>query len=191
MNRKAQWWIAAVAACGTAVPSSLPAQERPASPAKPAGKPAAKAPANDATRVRDVALTEQGEFNGRVIDDKGQPLDGVVVKLVKGEKEVATTNADEKGRFQFANLKGGVYQVQTPQSQTTYRLWSAEVAPAQALKTVVVNGSSPIVRGQFGYLDPATVAGLGLGIAGVTLAGIAVNKIDNLEDDVSKIPTSP
>ena len=28
-------------------------------------------------------------------------------------------------------------------------------------------------------------------IAGVALAGVAVHKLDNLEDDVDKIPTSP
>ena len=84
-----------------------------------------------------------------------------------------------------------MYQVQTPQSQTTYRLWQADVAPAHAMKTVVVNGASPVVRGQIGFVDPATMAALGLGIAGVALAGVAVHKLDNLEDDVDKIPTSP
>jgi hypothetical protein len=185
------WWMAAIAACGTALPAPLMAQDKPARPAAEAPKPAAATKPTEAQKIRDVALAEDGSFTGRVIDDHGKPLDGVVVKLVRNEKEVATTNADTQGRFKFVSLKGGVYQVQTPQSQTTYRLWQADVAPAQAMKTVVVNGASPVVRGQLGFVDPATLAALGLGIAGVTLAGVAVHKLDNLEDDVDKIPTSP
>ena len=180
------WWVAAVAACGMVAPAPLLAQEKAAEPA-----PVAKAPAKTAAKIRDVALSEEGVFAGRVVDTKGKPLDGVVVKLARGEKDVATTNSDAKGRFEFASLKSGVYQVQTPQSQTTYRLWSADVAPAQSLKTVVVNDSAPVVRGQLGFIDPATLLALGLGGAGVALAGVAVHKLDNLEDDVDKIPTSP
>lgn len=179
------WWLAAIAACGTACPAPILAQETPARPAAQSKKPA------DAPKIRDVALSEEGAFAGRVINDQGKPLDGVMVKLVRNEKEVASTTADTQGRFKFASLKGGVYQVQTPQSQTTYRLWQADVAPAQAMKTVVVNGSSPVVRGQLGFVDPATLTAIGLGIAGVALAGVAVHKLDNLEDDVNKIPTSP
>jgi len=185
------WWMAAIAACGTALPAPLMAQEKAARPAASESSKAAESTKPDAPKVRDVALAEDGSFAGRVINDQGKPLDGVVVKLVRNEKEVATTTADTHGRFKFASLKGGLYQVQTPQTQTTYRLWQADVAPAQAMKTVVVNGSSPVVRGQFGYLDPATLAALGLGVAGVALAGVAVHKLDNLEDDVNKIPTSP
>ncbi|OAI56256.1 hypothetical protein AYO47_02150 [Planctomyces sp. SCGC AG-212-M04] len=184
------WWIAALAACGTALPAPLMAQDKPARPAE-ASKPAAAPKATEGQKIRDVALSEDGSFTGRVINDQGKPLDGVVVKLMRNEKEVATTNADSEGRFKFVSLKGGLYQVQTPQSQTTYRLWQADVAPAQAMKTVVVNGAAPVVRGQLGFLDPATMAALGLGIAGVTLAGVAVHKLDNLEDDVDKLPTSP
>ena len=182
------WWMAAVAACGTIVPAPLMAQEKPA--ARPV-KPAVSSKPADAPKIRDVALSKEGVFAGRVIDDKGQPLDGVVVKLMKAEKEVASTTADAQGRFKFASLKGGLYQVQTPRSQTAYRLWQADIAPAQAMKTVVVNGASPVVRGQFGFVDPATLTALGLGVAGVALAGVALYKLDDLEDDVAKIPTSP
>jgi hypothetical protein len=185
------WWLAAIAACGTALPAPLMAQDKPARPAAEAPTPVPAPKTADTPKVRDVALAEDGSFTGRVIDDHGKPLDGVVVKLVRNEKEVAATNADSQGRFKFASLKGGVYQVQTPQSQSTYRLWQADVAPAQAMKTVVVNGASPVVRGQLGFVDPATMAALGLGIAGVALAGVAIHKLDNLEDDVNKIPTSP
>jgi hypothetical protein len=177
--------MAALAACGTALPAPLMAQEKPARPAAEASKPA------EAAKIRDVALAEDGSFTGRVINDHGKPLDGVVVKLLRNVKEVATTNADSEGRFKFVSLKSGLYQVQTPQSQTTYRLWQADVAPAQAMKTVVVNGASPVVRGQLGFVDPITLTALGLGIAGVTLAAVAVHKLDNLEEDVEKIPTSP
>jgi hypothetical protein len=185
------WWIAAIAACGTALPAPLMAQEKPARPAAEAPTPAPAPRKTEAQKIRDVALAEDGSFTGRVINDQGKPLDGVVVKLTRNDKEVATTNADSQGRFKFVSLKGGLYQVQTPQSQTTYRLWQADVAPAQAMKTVVVNGAAPVVRGQLGFVDPATMAALGLGIAGVALAGVAVHKLDNLEDDVDKIPTSP
>ena len=146
------WWLAALAACGTTLPAPLMAQERTTRPAAEAPQPAPRK--TDVQKIRDVALAEDGSFTGRVINDQGKPLDGVVVKLVRNEKDVATTNADAQGRFKFASLKGGVYQVQTPQSQTTYRLWQADVAPAQAMKTVVVNGavaekSTPVVAGDY------------------------------------------
>ncbi|HVJ69673.1 MAG TPA: carboxypeptidase-like regulatory domain-containing protein [Caulifigura sp.] len=187
------WWMAAIAACGTALPAPLLAQEKLAvkKPVEAQGQPAAQTAKPNGSKVRDVALSEDGTFAGRVIDDHGKPLDGVVVKLVKADKEVGTTTADAQGRFKFASLKGGVYQVQTPQSQATYRLWQHDVAPNQAMKTVVMTASAPVVRGQLGFVDPATLAALGLGVAGVTLAGIAVHKLDKLEDDVDKIPTSP
>ncbi len=182
---RGSWWLAALAASGMVVPVPALSEDRP----KPA-KPAATAP--QPPRVKDVALSERGEFSGRVVDDQGQALDGVEVKLVRGEKEVATTTADAQGRFRFANLKGGLYEVQTPKSRSAYRLWSADVAPAQAMKAVVVNGAgTPVVRGQLGFVDPLTLTAVGLGVAGVSLAGVAVYKLNGLEDDVSKIPTSP
>jgi hypothetical protein len=181
-------WVAALAAVGMCLPANAMADDAPA--ATPAG---AKAPAEaKVQKTRDVALTKSGTFVGRVIDNAGKPLDGVVVRLTRrGEETPAETTTDAEGRFRFAKLKGGVYQLQTPQAETTYRMWTADSAPAQAMKTVVVNGAGPVMRAQLGYLDPANTTAILLGAAGVTLSAITLAQVDNLQDDVDKIPTSP
>lgn len=181
-------WVAALAAFGTCLPANAMADDAPV---------AKKAATRDVReekeqKVKDVALTRSGTFAGRVIDNNGKPLDGVIVRLTRrGEESSAETTTDSDGRFRFAKLKGGVYQLQTPQSESTYRMWSADAAPAQALKTVVVNGTGPVMRAQLGYLDPANTTAILLGAAGVTLSAITLAQVDNLQDDVDKIPTSP
>jgi hypothetical protein len=181
-------WAAALAALGTCLPANAMAEEARSSKPAEAAAPSETKPQT----VKDVALTKSGNFVGRVIDKAGKPLDGVVVRLTRrGEETAAETTTDSDGRFQFAKLKGGVYQLQTPQSETVYRMWSADAAPAQALKTVVVNGTGPVMRAQLGYLDPANTTAILLGVAGVTLSAITLAEVDNLQDDVDKIPTSP
>jgi hypothetical protein len=179
---------AALAALGMCLPAPALADDAPA-----AKRPEAQKSAEvKAQKVKDVALTRSGTFVGRVIDNGGKPLDGVVVRLTRrGEESSAETTTDGDGRFRFAKLKGGIYQLQTPQSETTYRMWSADAAPAQALKTVVINGTGPVMRAQLGYLDPANTTAILLGAAGVTLSAITLAEVDNLQDDVDKIPTSP
>lgn len=182
--KRSRWAAAAFAAAGTCLPINAWTQES-----------AAKAPAATAEAerpMRDVALTQSGTFTGRVIDETGKPLDGVVVRLARrGDEATSETTTDSEGRFRFAKLKGGVYHLQTPQSETTYRMWSADAAPAQALKTVVVSGSGPVMRAQLGFLDPANSTAILLGVAGVTLSAITLAQVENLKDDVDKIPTSP
>ena len=68
-------WAAAFAAVGTCLPANGWTQEA------AANVPAATAEAE--RPIRDVALTQSGTFSGRVIDDAGKPLDGVVVRLAR------------------------------------------------------------------------------------------------------------
>ncbi len=44
-----------------------------------------------------------------------------------------------------------------------------------------------VVRGQFGYLDPVNTSLILLGITGVVLGAVAVNEINDLQDDVDKL----
>lgn len=183
LSRK-NMWMAAIAACGLVVPPQAWSDG-------PAAAPAA-AEQNDAPAMRDVALAKGGAFTGRVVNEQGAPLDGVVVKTTRrGEKIAQETTTDSEGRFRFTGMKGGVYLVQTPQSEKWYRVWPAEAAPDQAVKTVVMSGTSTVVRGQFGFLDPANTTAILLGAAGVTLSAITLAKVNDLDDDNNKKPTSP
>ncbi|MBX3441541.1 MAG: carboxypeptidase regulatory-like domain-containing protein [Planctomyces sp.] len=180
--------LAIVAGAGLLIPPGLAFGDEDA-PSK--RRPAAES-AEDAPAIRDVALTENGSFQGRVIDDQGQALDGVVVSLHRrGDEQPRETTTDGTGRFRFNNVRGGIYTLTTPQSEATYRMWTADAAPAQALKTVVIQGSGTVMRAQLGFLDPANVTAILLGAAGVTLSAITLSEVYDLQDDVSKIPTSP
>jgi hypothetical protein len=181
------WWIAAAACVPMVMPVGVLAEETRA----PA---AAEAPKEAAPRVKmkDVALTKAGTFNGRIIDDKGVAIDGVVVRLQKrGAEEFVETTTDEKGRFKFASLKGGVYDVRTPQAVQAYRMWPADAAPEQAMKVAVVTSNASVVRGQLGFLDPANATAILLGAAAVTLSAITLSEVHDVKHDVDKIPTSP
>lgn len=189
LSRKS-WWVAAVAAVGAVVPPISHGDD--AKTESRAKEKKTAAASDDTVVIRDVALTKEGAFAGRVVDEQGQAMDGVVVKLRRrGDEKPTETTTDDEGRFRFANLKGGVYLVQTPQSEKWYRMWSADAAPAQASKTVVMTGGAAVMRGQLGFMDPGTTVALLLGGAGVTLAAINMSQINNLQDDVDKIPTSP
>jgi len=183
------WFVAFVTAAGAVIPATGRCDEETA--AAPVVAESAKAD-DEAKTIRDVALSKEGAFAGRVVDEKGKPMDGVVVKLRRrGDEQPTQTTTDDEGRFRFADLKGGVYVVQTPQSEKWYRMWSADAAPSQAMKTVVMMGNGAVMRGQLGYLDPGTTVALLLGGAGVALAAINLSEIHKLQNDVDKIPTSP
>lgn len=68
-----------------------------------------------------IKLTPQGGIQGRILDDQGQPLEGIQVQaigeeIVAGRKQVhpvSSTGTDENGAYEIDGLQPGNYLVKT------------------------------------------------------------------------------
>jgi hypothetical protein len=107
-------------------------------------------PAQSAPQVLDVALARGGLLQGQVIDTKGAAMKAVPVSIWFENHQVATTVSDDQGRFSVNGLRGGVHQVAAGQGGSTYRLWTAEVAPPTAQTGTVAVPGQAVIRGQNG-----------------------------------------
>jgi hypothetical protein len=140
------------------------------------------APRAQKSQIPDVSLGAGGVFSGRVVDHTGTPLEGAEVVIKQGKTEIARTVTDKKGVFTARNMKGGVYQVSSGNTDGVFRLWTEKTAPpvakGQALLVMGENGA----RGQFGAIDPTIVLLTAGVIAAVVLSAIAVDKINNVEN---------
>ena len=167
----------ALATLGLAIPSPklFAADQKPAAQ-KPAASSAPK------SQVADVSLAAGGVFAGRVVDKTGTPLEGAVVVVKQGTTEVVRTVTDKNGLFTAKNMKGGVYQVTSGNTDGVFRLWTEKTAPpvakGHALLVIGENGA----RGQFGAVDPTIVALTAGVIAAVILSAIAIDKLNKLQD---------
>jgi hypothetical protein len=141
------------------------------------------------SQIPDVTLAA-GVFSGRVIDHAMNPLEGAEVVIKQGKNEVARTVTDKKGVFAVKNLKGGVYQVTSGNTDGVFRVWTEKTAPpvakGQALLVMGENGA----RGQFGAIDPTIVLLTAGVIAAVVLSAIAVDKINQVENCCNKLTIS-
>jgi hypothetical protein len=108
------------------------------------------APAEQILLGADVALADGGALTGQVMTAQGAPVaeTPVVVSVQGREVSRATTNAD--GAFIASGLKGGVYEVSTPDSRGVYRLWAPRTAPPAARQGVMIVSGTETVLGQYG-----------------------------------------
>lgn len=144
-----------------------------------------------ATKVVDVAM-KAGTVRGQVLNAEGIALDGTIVSIRQGKKEVARTITDKNGKFTVKNLRSGVYQVVAGKNQSVYRFWAEDIAPPSAKNSVAMVSTNKAVRAQMlGGIDGITAITLGAAITGVTLSAVNLAKINDVQDDVNKIPTSP
>lgn len=151
-------------------------------------KPAAKSVTNvtqksaPKSQIPDVSLAEGGVFAGRVVDHSGTPLEGAEVVVKQGKTVVTRTVTDKNGLFTAKNMKGGLYQVSSGNTDGVFRLWTEKTAPpvakGHALLVMGENGA----RGQFGAVDPTIVALTAGVIAAVVLSAIALDKLNKIED---------
>src|SRR5438045_1938497 len=81
------------------------------------------------SQIPDITLASGGVFSGRVLDHSGTPLEGAEVVIKQGKTEVARTVTDQKGVFTAKNMKGGVYQVSSGNTDGVFRLWTEKAAP--------------------------------------------------------------
>lgn len=98
---------------------------------------------------RDVALAADGMLTGQVVDASGRPRSGVIVELRQAGGELVETVSDRQGRFVVSNLRGGVYEMRTQETQTACRLWAPGTAPPAATAGVLIVEGTQTARGQF------------------------------------------
>ncbi len=135
-------------------------------------------PIADHARARvsiiDVSLGEDGNLRGQVLDLQGAPMTETTVAVVQHGEILATTQTDAQGRYSFAGLNTGLYQVITDHGLTVCRVWAAETAPPSALaETLVVDGLQTVRGGMHGrswgsFLSNPWVLG------GIVAAAIAI-----------------
>lgn len=161
----------------------------PQGPVMAADAPRAVAKA-DAKLAADVVLMD-GAFTGRVVDHSGTPIKNREVVVKAGDKVVAKATTDDKGVFAVAGVRPGTYSATAGNATGNFRVWNESVAPpaakGHALLVLGENGA----RGQFGAVDPTLVLLTGAVIATVIISAISLGKINDVEDQVSQIPTSP
>lgn len=127
-----------------------------------------------AATVHDVALQAGGVLSGQVLDSQGAPAALTRVVLAQNMQATATTQTDAQGRFEFAGLKSGVYQVATEKGGAVYRLWSAGTAPPAAqAQALVVNGDT-VVRGALGQGGLINFLSNPWVLGGIVAAAIAI-----------------
>jgi len=141
-------------------------------------------------QLPDISLATGGVFSGRVVDHTGAPLEGAEVVIKQNKKEVARVVTDHKGLFTHADMKGGVYQVSSGNTDGVFRLWTENTAPpvakGQALLVMGENGA----RGQFGGVDPTLFLLTAAVIALLITNGIILNDVQDLKDEVNQINQS-
>ena len=89
----------------------------------------AQAPLRQPERVTDIASVSTGQIVGQVVDDAGNPLDGVVVSALGSTSAFAVS--DELGQYSLRQLAPGAYLVRAHrQGYLTVRGTILEVRPA-------------------------------------------------------------
>lgn len=143
----------------------------------------------DAKLAADVKMLD-GAFTGRVVDHQGTPLKGQAVVIKQGGKEVARASTDEKGVFSVKNVRPGNYTASTGNTEGNFRVWNEKAAPPAAKGHALLVMGQNGARGQFGAVDPTLVLLTAGVIATLIISAITLNKVNNVEDDVSQIPKS-
>jgi hypothetical protein len=96
----------------------------------------------------DVALRTGGLLVGQVVDQQGVAKAGTPVSVQFAGKEVVSTTTDANGVFAAKGLRGGQYQLITPQGASPCRLWAADTAPPSARPAALVVSGNETARGQ-------------------------------------------
>lgn len=95
----------------------------------------------------DVRLNEHGALTGQLVDRQGAPLANSVVTLWSAGKLVSRCTTTGQGGFQFAGIRGGLYQVAAQNTGGAYRVWTNRTAPpASTSGILLIQGAA--VRGQ-------------------------------------------
>lgn len=96
----------------------------------------------------DVAMAKDGTISGRVLDADQNGVAKTEVSVRQGKMEVAKTVTDTDGRFEIANVKGGVYVIAANSGFGLFRFWTAKSAPPKAHEQVLLMSKAVVVRAQ-------------------------------------------
>ncbi len=96
----------------------------------------------------DVAMAKNGMVVGRVLNADQTGAKDTEVSIRQGKLEVAKVVTDQDGRFEIANLKGGLYVVAANSGYGLFRFWTAKSAPPKSHQQVLLMSKSIVVRAQ-------------------------------------------
>lgn len=132
------------------------------------------------SQVLDVALDAAGYLHGQVTNQDGAPLANVHVVVSQQQRPVGETITNSDGWFVIAGLRGGVYQIESSQSQVTWRVWAPGAAPPSAQRAAMVVARGDTLRGQNGtrrFVIPTLIVA---GLIGTAIAvPLAVSNSNN------------
>ena len=129
--------------------------------------------------LTDIALQPGGVLVGRVLLSK-EPLQKQQKIVVRQNNQlVAEATTDTNGQFVVNGLRGGIYEISSPQGVGSFRAWAEGTAPPSARHFAVLVGSNDVVRAQLGLgvlsgLSVAQWAAISAGVAGLTVGTIAM-----------------
>lgn len=113
--------------------------------------------------VTDVVLQQGNTLVGQVVTAENTAVPGVEVSLSSANHILAVNKTDQDGRFVFAGLTTGVYEVAVPGGGGVYRVWAAKTAPPAAQPVVRIISQTDVVRSQNGgglLTSPLLLTGL-------------------------------
>jgi hypothetical protein len=145
----------------------------------------------------DIILGDGGVLHGAMVSPEAQPVKGVKVHVRSGDRIVATTTTDDRGRFEVRGLRKGLHSIQAGNQQQIVRFWDEQSAPPKALRSLAIVSGDRVVRGQaglgglIGAGGGAGIGGVGLGTVGLAVAGATgtVMIVDEATKDTT--PGSP
>lgn len=107
-----------------------------------------------AVKVVDTELYDGGLLVGRVVDSEGEPGGETEVTLRTSDAGNISVTSDEQGRFAFAGVPGGTYQLTSDGSSVVIRAWAVGTAPPSAVRQIELIERTTI-RGQWSPAPPA------------------------------------
>lgn len=142
--------------------------------------------------LSNIELTTDGTLQGLLVAADGRPMAGESVRIhaqtdLNSVQQQVTT--DRNGRFQVPGLRTGTLVVSVKDNSYACRVWSAGIAPPNAVKTAAFVTGDRVVRGQssrrFGIMDriysltTKQKVCLGLIVAAAIAIPIALDDDDN------------
>lgn len=155
--------------------------------------------ANGPVEVRSSDFTlNEGVLTGSVLNTAAQPVSGLNVHLLHGDKVVATAVSDENGQFAVRGLRNGNHILQVGAEQQPVRFWGNQAAPPSSNLRMAIVVDEEVVRGQGCGEGCDDGCGHGMGaklmspcalllIGGAVAATLALT----LDDDDDNAPASP
>lgn len=100
------------------------------------------------SQLGDVELGHGGMLHGTIVDEQGRPISAARLTVWRQGRIEGQVQSDVQGRFAFNGLRGGMYQLVSPQGAKLVRTWAADTAPPSASHAIVIAPGEEVIRGQ-------------------------------------------